>query len=96
MSDNLLITAKRIAGELADNESERRRIALDSFAILEREDPEMAKLVLKVFEDRDMAAVWLSDRIRSLGELTSWQCIADGKIEQVRMVLNAIEYGIYL
>jgi len=96
MPDNLLTAAKRIAGKLADNEIERRRIAVESFAILEQEDPKTAKLALKVFVDRDKAADWLTDSIRSLGELTPWQCIADGKVEQVRLILNAIEYGVYV
>ena len=94
MGDDLIKTAAAISSRLDKLEEERQRIALEGFAALERVDPETATIAKNTFDDRQIAADWLTDEVESLGYLTPWQCMADGNREAVHRILNAIEYGL--
>jgi len=96
MSNGLLTAAKLIADQLADLETARLRIADEALVTLEREDPQTASLALQTFEDQRKAADWLTHSVRSLGNLTPWRCISDGKVDKVRNILYAIKHGDFI
>lgn len=95
MNDELVKTATSVSARLAQLEDERRRIGLEAFAVSERLDPETAMLAENAFDSRQKAADWFTDEVQSLGELTPWQCIAEGNRDRVHNVLSAIEHGTF-
>ena len=94
MDANFLEESKNIVGKLQWLEAEYKAAVLDAFFVLLQSDPHTAKLAIETFNDSDKAAVWFGDHIGSLGGRTPWECLAQGNVEQVRQVLNAIIYGI--
>lgn len=94
MDREFMNAARGINSRLRRLEADHRRVALAAFPVLEKFDPETAKLALETFEDRDKAALWLSDHVGSLRGKTPWECLAAGDVGQVQWVLNAIIYGI--
>ena len=95
MSDELTKTAASISARLTQHEDERRRIAMEGFAALERLDPETATLAKDTFANRQKASHWFTHEVQSLGGVTPWQCIAEGNRDRVHNTLYAIQHGTY-
>ncbi len=87
MSSEFPDSIATIAASFAEHEGEYKHTALAGFSVLEREDPETAKLAVDVFKGRAAAAGWFGDHVGSLGGRTPWQCVAAGEADKVRNVL---------
>lgn len=87
--DALKGSAAGIVERLADLELERRRIALEAFAALERYDRDTAVLAMAVFEDREVAALWFT-RVLPFSGCTPWHLLAAGESEKVRGILKTV------
>lgn len=86
--------AQKIVTRLRTWEREYRHVALEVYTLVEQGDEETAKLALEVFGHRNRAALWFGDRVESLGNKTPWECLAEGRVEDVRRILNSIIYGV--
>ena len=58
-------------------------------------DPEVAERAVDTFDDKASAANWLASPVRSLGDITPLQALAEGKREDVLRVLHQIRHGVY-
>lgn len=94
MSNELAHVASAITNKLDRLDENHRRVALDAFAELKRLDAETSKLAMKIFGNREDTALWLAAKIPSLGGKRPWQCLAEGKREDVHRILDSIRYGI--
>ncbi|MGH8371116.1 MAG: antitoxin Xre/MbcA/ParS toxin-binding domain-containing protein [Gammaproteobacteria bacterium] len=94
MDSDLSKAAQEIDTRLIERESESLGIALDALLVLEKYEPDTARLAIETFEDRNEAALWLTRPVPSLGRRRPWTCLAQGDVDSVRRVLYSIEYGI--
>lgn len=66
MSNEPAHVASAITRKLDRLDENHRRVALDALAELKRLDTETSKLALKIFRNREDAALWLAAKIPSL------------------------------
>ena len=85
--------AHTIAIRFRQIELNRYQEALRAFEELEKFDPELAQLASQALHGRGNAAAWLAAHIEASDIKTPWECIADGNLDWVRMVLSAVESG---
>lgn len=94
MDTALLDMAKEITAKLTQLQEARRRIGHEGISVLQRLDPETAKLAQDILDDPENIADWFTEEVESLGWRTPWQCIAEGEREEVQRILNAIAHGL--
>lgn len=95
MSDALTETATQISMQLAQLNTERRRIGREGLVMLKLLDPETAALANDLWDgDEDHIVDWFTYPVQSLRWQTPWQCIADGRREDVHKILLKIAHGI--
>ena len=87
--DALKRSAAGIVDRIADIELERKHVALEAFAALERYDRDTATLAMAVFEDREDAALWFT-RVLPFSDCTPWHLLAAGESEKVREILKTV------
>ena len=82
--------AHTIAIRFKQIELNRHQEALRAFEELEKFDLELAQLACQALQGRGNAAAWLAAHIEASDIKTPWECIADGNLDWVRMVLSAV------
>lgn len=87
--DALKKSAAGIVDRIADIELERKHVALEAFAALERYDRDTAVLAMAVFEDREDASLWFT-RVLPFSGCTPWHLLAAGESEKVREILKSV------
>ena len=87
--DALKDSAANVVNRIADIELERKHVALEAFAALERYDRDTAVLAMAVFEDREDAAMWFT-RVLPFSGCTPWHLLAAGESAKVREILKTV------
>jgi hypothetical protein len=94
MESSLQTAAREASTKLRHLEAEYIATARCAFSVLEKCDPDLAKLSIEALGTRGNASLWFGDRIGSLAGQTPWEALAAGELSQVQWVLNAIIYGL--
>src|SRR5690242_4416654 len=94
VESSLQAAAREVSAKLRSLEAEYTATARCAFSVLEKCDPDLAKLSIEALGTRGSAALWFGDRVGSLAGQTPWEALAAGELSQVHWVLNASMYGL--
>jgi hypothetical protein len=80
----------KIATEIADVDAMRENVRMKAFDLLERQDVELADMVLQMQGNRVRAARWMCMRHRALDGRSPYEALAEGDVDRVLDLMAGI------
>jgi hypothetical protein len=82
---------KKLHAQVLREESRHLDSLMASFNLLERHDPTLVALVLKVMGERDIGARWMASSVAGLADRMPYALLAEGRTDElVKLLMESI------